>query len=301
MVDNPHENGRAETGDTAALRNNPSVADSKPTKELSYPAWLIGIAGFLIVGLLTWVGWLAREYMHEKFSNVDKNLDRVGTKIGAVDGHLQELEKTFKSFQLNSEGEQERLHKSIEAIKRRMPKEVQDQIDLLMSKYSLAIQRQQDELKKKIEETKASTDAALKEVQDARANGEAAGKRIVELETQSKELEATLWEIRGPALKAQVEQTVKKKLERIVAEWEEVAKQQSGGMPAGTGSSFIPPGTVVTTRPEVQISVEPGVVRLGGVVPSEPAKDTIVEAVEKAAQEFRPKLKVESADLKVKP
>ncbi len=112
------------------------------------------------------------------------------------------------------------------------------------------------------------------------------------------ELRAYIWRANGKALKAELEQTVKNAVKPIISEWEQAVEFQSSGTRIPNGFGFIPSGAKLSTRPQVRVLVEDGIVRIVGVVPGETARASIIDAAEK----FRPKpLKVETEELRIQP
>lgn len=283
MADSPEKEQRVQPDQTIPVGANPTSPDPEPA-DRRYPPWLFPIAAVIIVGLLTWVGFLAREFLNEKFDNLTEEIAETNQKIGNVDERLKKLNGRFKNFKQDSEGEHERLYKSIQAVKKTLPQEVQEQIDLILSKYSAMVEEQQRQLKD--------------ELVRVGAEYEAAQHRIGELETELDNLSATLWQLGESAFRAKVEEAIRESMKRIIIEWQEAADRQSQGAPIPAGLGFIPAGATLSTKPEVRVQVKGRAISLEGVVPSDAATTALI----RAAQGVRPKpTKVDTDKLKVQP
>ena len=290
MSESPDQSNRVDLP-TSARTPTQQAQSPEQTGVGAYPI-ILSITGFLIVGLFGWVAILAQGFLEEKFDNLAKQSSEINKKVGEATDRLGKLRENFDEFKIIAEKEHDRLHKTIQTVKKTLPQEIQDQIDIILGRYTTTIEQQRLQVEGKIKIDVEKIMGLLDE------SAEAGERQRTALEKQVQDFSNILWRLNPKRLQDQLQQMVNDRLEPIVVEWKEAYELQSRGDPLPNGLSFILPGVRLVTKPEVRVRVANGTVSLVGVLPSGTARTAII----RVAEEFRPRPgELDLGKLKVQP
>ncbi len=234
----------------------------------------------------------------------DEQLVPAVKEISSVAAHLSDInDKQLPWMQQKAEASEKTLN-SLDSTVNVMERKLNDEVIPWINRFKkdgLPIQSAQLEPLYEKQRQLAAEVARVQETGDKRAislqnqlaqTQESNGRHVAALQEEMETLSNTMWRVGESAFKPELEQIVKNAMKPIITEWEQTAAQQSHGLPIPAGQTFVPPGIALSTKPHVQVSLKDGVVSLVGVVPSEIARTSILEAVES----FYPKPRKVDAD-----
>ena len=158
--------------------------------------------------------------------------------------------------------------------------------------------KQQEQLQASVAEVMKTLNSVQTDITQAGEENRLVRRAVDGLGGEVKELAKTTWRLEGASLQPELSRVVQARLSPITQEWESTANAQAIGQTPAGASGYIPAGVTLSTKPHVLVSVQDGVVLLAGAVPSEQAKNSVVEAV----RGFRPQPpQVDAAGLVVQP
>ncbi len=248
------------------------------------PAWVVKLGGVLLLVVFGWVGYLGKDYLDNRFGSMGSRIEGLSSRLEQVDKKTTAVETKLADFERQSEDQQAKLRRSIDTMKRTMPKQIQETIDTIFHDYQSRVDQRDKRLRGDMDQVTRSASSSQAEV--------------VALKHEYDALVTDFWSLNAATLKKRLDEVGNKALEPIAIEWETAsAVQSTGQLPTGFG--FIQEGQKLTTKPALAVTLTPeAVVHLEGTVPSDKAKESIVAAFEA----FRPRpRRIDASGLKVVP
>jgi hypothetical protein len=231
------------------------------------PIIVTAVITTLVAAVMGILGYLA----HDKITIIERNITEAKSQ-GAT------LATSLADFKKDSDNTHKELKNAILLASAASDKKTKAAIRLLLANYQSVVQKQQ-ELGKGITDLQKTVDLSSVRttglIEETRVETAKLGDKIEQVGEQSDDA----WKTLDVLLRPRIQESVKRTLDGIVSEWSAAQMDRVPDGRPSPGSGFTSGGTVVSTVPEItSVSIDHGKVTVGGVVPSEKAREAIRKA-----------------------